>query len=583
MNRVMMKELRKHVFVWFLVWALLSYGLVCSPVKEVLGNFPEINLDQVAYMKVVFLGIPSVSVDENEFVARTSVSVSQFAYPNTMTWNLNVSVHFEEFPEDLLESLISGSYRNEAVTYYNTSLLDASLSHHENLAIPNLGYLLVFMWVPDNQATHSWFFVEERPDLFLGRTDYYDGVPVRTWEFPRNFGGRRRAIYFDMSDTMERTPVEAVVTNTASTLFNDAMADIFVSLLGAEDSRMILADNQKYENYEVRMLWLNGTGEEFDTECLEESFEDLMPWTDWTATIETRATDETLNSFISNRTEILSRPLIYSFILSNGSEFILEASRNVQCDLYANSGEHDPLIGYFFDHVGEYFSLADLEDRSIIPVVFLQLANDTVFRRAFQAGVSWFIHNVVIIGFQGSVLTEIGECGQLFLLQILRHEIGHWLSLGHHSSDFASGCPKIVCSMRSMTSSFCAFCKDSRARMSFISHYNSTISLLSQNGVSLDSLQGDLEAALQLFYDWNYVEATNALISIRNRAVVHEYNWWLLVALCVIISAPILFLLVRRLFRQQRRRSETSSETTLVRSVQIADENTVSGLFCSSH
>ena len=556
-----MKELRRQVFVWFFVWALFSYALMCPPMKEVRASFPEIDLEQVAYMKVVFLGIPSEFVDENEFVARTSQNVSQFAHPNAMTWNLNVFVHFEEFPEDLQDSLSSGSYRNEGITYYNTTLLDDSLSHHENLAIPNRGYLLVFMWIPDNQTTHSWFFVEERPDLFLGRTDY-DGVPVRTWEFPKNFGGRRRAIYFDMSDTMERTPAEAVVTSTALTLFNNAMADIFVDLLGSKDSRMILADSQKYEYYEVRILWLNGTGEEFDTECLEESFEDLMPWTNWTATIEARAIDKALNSFISNRTETLSRPLIHSFILSNGSEFILEASRNVQCDLYANSGEHDPLIGYFFDHVGEYFSLADLEDRSIIPVVFLQLANDTVFRRAFQAGVSWFIHNVVIIGFQGSVLTEFGECGHLFLLQILRHEIGHWLSLCHHSSNFASGYPKIVCSMRSMTSRFCAFCKDSRGRMSFISHYSTTIGLLSQNRASSDALQDDLEGALQLFYDWNYVEAINAIISIRNRAVVPERNWGLLVALCVIASATVLLFLVRRLFRQQRKKISDVSETT---------------------
>jgi len=557
------KELRKHVFIWPFLWALFSCLLISPPVSEVRASFPEVILQQTAHMKVVFLGIRSAFVDQDEFVTGVSLNISQFAYPSTMAWKLNVSVHFEEFPDALMNSLSSNSFLDQGISYYNATLLDVWLSHYENLTVPNRGYLFVFMRVPDGQTVHSWFFVEERPDLFLGRVDYFDGAPLRYWEFPKNFGGRRRAVYFDISDTMEGSPSEAIVTNTASSLFKKATADIFVNLLGTTDSRMILADNQKYENYEVRILWLNGTGGEFSTEGLEESFEDLMPWTNWTATVETRAMDKSLNDLIASQTEELSNLLSYSFVLSNGSRFTLEASRNAKCDFYADSGEHDPLISHFFEHVGGYFNLTDLEDRSVIPVVFLQFANDTAFGRAPQAGVSWFLHNVVIVGFQGSLMTKVGENGQLLLMQILRHEIGHWLSLSHHSFDFASGYPKIICSMRSMIGRFCAFCKDARARMSFIACYNATISLLSQRQADSDALQDDLERALQLFYDWKYTEAINAIMSVPGRAGVQEYDWRLLVAGCLIIAAPLVLIVINRQIRKRRERSHAITKTRL--------------------
>jgi len=558
-----MKELRKQTLIWLFLWALFLCLLIPPPVSEVCASFPEIDLQQTADAKVVFLGIPSAFVDQDELVTRASLNVSQFAHPSTMTWKLNVSVHFEEFPDDLMNSLSSNSFRDQGISYYNATLLDVWLSHHENLTVPNRGYLLVFMWVPDDHTAHSWFFVEERPSLFLGRVDYFDGASFRYWEFPKNFGGKRRAVYFDVSDMMEGTPTQAIVTDTASSLFKKATVDIFVNLLGTTDSRMILADNQRYESYEVRILWLKGTGGEFDTKRIEESFEDLMPWTNWTATIETRTMDKTLNNLIASQTEELSKPLSYSFLLPNGSRFTLEASRNVKCDFYADSGEHDPLISYFFEHVADYFNLTDLEDRSVVPVVFLQFANDTAFGRAPQAGVSWFLHNVVIVGFQGSLMTKVGENGQLHLVQTLRHEIGHWVSLSHHSFDFASGYPKIICSMRSMTSRFCAFCKDARARMSFIAYYNATISLLSQNSANADALQDDLERALQLFYDWKYTEAINAIISVPGGIGVQEYDWRLLVVGCVIIAAPLLLLVINRQLRKRRERSHAATKTRL--------------------
>jgi len=558
-----MKQLRRQLLIWPFLWALFSCLLISPPVSEVHASFPEIDLQQTADVRVVFLGIPSAFVDQDEFVTRSSLNVSQFAYPSNMTWKLNVSVHFEEFPDDLMNSLSSNCFRDQGISYYNATLLDVWLSHHENLTVPNHGYLFVFMWVPDDQTVHSWFFVEERPDLFLGRVDYFDGAPFRYWEFPRNFGGRRRAVYFDVSDMMEWTPIQAIVTDMASSLFKKATADTFINLLGTTDSRMISADNQKYENYKVRILWLNGTGVEFDTNCIEESFEDMIPWTNWTATVEVRTMDKALNSLIAGQTEELSKPLTYSFLLSNGSRFILEASRNVKCDFYADSGGHDPLISYFFEHVADYFNLTDLEDRSVIPVVFLQFANDTAFGRAPQAGVSWFLHNIVIVGFQGSLMTKLGENGQLHLMQTLRHEIGHWLSLSHHSFDFASGYPKIICSMRSMTSRFCAFCKDARARMSFIAYYNATTGLLSQTGANSDALQEDLERALQLFYDWKYAEAISAILSVPIGAGVQEFDWRLLIAGCVIIAAPLLLLVTSRYLRKRRERSVGSADKAI--------------------
>jgi len=65
-----------------------------------------------------------------------------------------------------------------------------------------------------------------------------------------------------------------------------------------------------------------------------------------------------------------------------------------------------------------------------------------------------------------------------------------------------------------MTNEFCAFCKDARARISFISYYNSTIELLTKNQTKATILQDQLNNALQSFYDWNYTEALNEIVTI---------------------------------------------------------------------
>jgi hypothetical protein len=277
---------------------------------------------------------------------------------------------------------------------------------------------------------------------------------------------------------------------------------------------MITADIQKYQNYTVKILWLNGTGEQLPLEQIQRSFEDLMPWTNWTVTIERKPADNALNDFIESRTTQLATPLSYSAVLSNGSSFTIEAERNVEWNPYENSGENDPLNQYFFNRVRDYFGLTDLDDQSIIPVVLLQLGNDTAFGGGYQGGVSWFPHDVIIVAFQGSALTGLGESGPILLVHLLRHEIGHWVSLIHHSTAFDLGYPKIICSMRSMTNEFCAFCKDARARMSFISYYNATIELLSKNQTKAMILKNELNNALQSFYNWNYAEALDSIASI---------------------------------------------------------------------
>ena len=523
-----MSYLKCVFLILFLAAMLLQQNVLCITITGAYYSrleLPEINLDLTADMKVVFLGVPSEYIDETEFSSDISKSVSQFAYPNNITWSLNVSVLFHQFPENVTDSLINNAFHSNDTTYYNMTLLDVLLSQFEDLAIPEHGYLITFMWIPDGAIDHSWFYVQERPDLFLGRTDYLNGVPFKYWVFPPNSGGLRRALYFDVSSVMEETPTKLLVTNTVTKLFNDSLADVFPDLLGAIDARMIAADVQRYENYKVRILWLNGTGEQFYPEWIKESFQDFMPWTNWSIRIETKIMDSALNDLIESRTEELSEPLTYRFVLNNGTSFTVEAWRNAKCDFFADSGEYDPLIRYFFDQVGDYFNLTDLEDKSIIPVVFLQFRNDTAFGGGPLAGLSWFIHNVVVVGFQGSMVTAMGENGPVFLTHILRHEIGHWMSISHHSSSYELGDVKIVCPMRSLTNHYCPFCKDARARMSFLSYYNATVEALSRDQAKSEALSDDLDNALQLFYDWDYVEAMDAIISVYHKARTSTYEF----------------------------------------------------------
>ena len=476
-------------------------------------ELPEVSLDQTVNIRIAFLGIPQEYVNQSQLMSFLPQRVGQFAFPNTMTWTLNVSFAFCPFPKNVSDSLQDSAFYSTGSAYFNITLLETLLSQFQDLVIPRRGYLLTFMWIP-NATSHSWFYVQERPDLFLNRTDYFNETPLKYWVFPPNFGGLHRALYFDISEAMEGAPVESVLASTVAKLINNSLGDIFTNLLGITDSRMIAADAQKYRNYSVKILWLNGTGQQLPLEPIKEAFQDLMPWTNWSVTIEARPVDSTLNDVIAGRTTRLSTPTNYTLLLSNGTSFIIEAQRNVDWNPFENSGENDPLNRYFFNHVKEYFNLTDLDDKSVVPVVLLQLDNYTAFGGSFQGGVSWFPYNVIIVGFQGSLMTALGESGPLELTHLLRHEIGHWVSLSHHSSYSGSEYPKIICSMRSRTNRFCSFCKDARARISFISYYNATIELLAKNQTKAAKLENELNDTLQLFYNWDYAEAVDTIASI---------------------------------------------------------------------
>ena len=494
-------------------------------------DYPQLELNQTADMKVVFLGIASEYIDENDFKSSVRKNVKQFASPNTITWNLNISIIFHDFPESLMDALASNAYQHDDITYYNITLLDALLSRMESLTVPKRGYLTLFMWLPDGSVNHSWFYILERPDLFLGRTDYINGKPFKYWAFPPYFGGIGRAIYFDLSDVIERAPVKTVITNNAIRLFNNGLVDMFVNSLGATmlnswgDSRMIEADMQRCERYELRILWLNGTGEQIYRERIKEAFEDLMPWTNWTITVKTRPMNAELNSFVENRTVELSKPLTYSFSLSNGSKTTIQTQRNVIWNVWGDhSGENDPLTRYFFEHVKDYFNLTDVYDKSVIPLVLLQLRNDTGAAGGMGAGVSWFPYNVIIMCRQGAAVNTLGP---IYMTHLIRHEVGHWVSLSHHSERFELGYAKIVCSMRALTNRFCVFCKDTRRRISFISYYNATTELLSNssellsiygNRARIESLESELENSLQRFYDWEYAEAVQLIVRTYHQA-----------------------------------------------------------------
>jgi len=533
-----------------------------------LPDFPEIRLTQTADMRIVFLGVPSDYIDEGNFVTRIIQIASQFVHPNNMTWNLNVSTIFHEFPVDVMNSLTNNAYHFEETTHYNLTLLDESLSVFEDLAVPKQGCLIIFLWIPDGGVDHSWFYVQERPDIFLGRTDFFDDQPHKYWAFPPYFGGMRRALYFDISDVIEETLLKTVVTDKAIRLFNNGLADMFVNLLGTTDSRMIAADTQRYENYEVKMLWLNGTGDQLCLERIKKAFEDLMPWIHWTITMQTRPMDADLNDLIESRTVELSKPLNYSFSLANGSRFSILANRNVIWEVWKDSGEHDPISQYLFDHVKDYFNLTDLEDKSIIPVIILQLRNDTAIGGAagIGPGVSWFPYNVIILGYQGGTVTAMGESGPILLTHQLRHEIGHWVSLSHHPARFELGYPKVICSMRAITDRFCAFCKDARARMSFISYYQVITELFSNssdllnrhgNQESLNSIISKLNKSLQLFYDWDYVESVRTVVQVYHQLedAINEakhrnfvYTWVIPFAITMVAIAlvsTILFIKIR--------------------------------------
>ncbi len=487
------------------------------------SDYPDLQdfLSQTADISVSFLGIPSEYIDQSILQNSLTGSVSQFAAPNTITWSLNISISFHVLPDNLTDRLNQNSHHYSSMNYYNVALFDQLYTEIYDQTIPNEGYQLVFTWIPDNDTSHSWFYVNERPDLFLGRTDSFNGYASQYWMFPPNFGGIHRTMYSDVSDLMRTNPTKTTVTNTVISLFNNAIPDIFPNLLGKTDPRMLEADTQKYEKYEVRIFWLNGTDDEqFPTDKIKNAFQDLMPWTNWTVTTQKMLMPAELSNLIENRTHQLSVPTNYSFTLANGSQYTIEAHRNLEWNVQQDSGENDPLSQYLFAHTKEYFNLTDLTDKSVIPVIILETRNDTGISgtAGIGPGISWFPHNTVILGIQGGTIKTMQESGPILLAHQIRHEIGHWTSLPHHSAVYGTSYPKVVCSMRSITDRFCMFCKDARARMSFISYYNATVQVLSANQAKKDFLRNEIKNAAAEFQNWAYTEAMESIVSVYDTA-----------------------------------------------------------------
>jgi len=508
--------------------ALIHRGIYTSGLLD----YPELEFNQTADMKVVFLGISPDYIDEGFFKSWISKSAEQFAHPNTIKWNLSVSVSFQDFPQPVMSALEDNSYNFEGTTYYNVTLLDTLLSQEECLAVPKRGYLVVYMWIPDGSVNHSWFYLPEETDFPLGSTVSIDGYSVRPWAFPNCFGGTRRVVYFDVSDRLEGWSGGISLTDHVARLFNNALEDLFASLLSDFDSRWASAATQRYEQYEVRVLWLNGTARLCLTQ-IKESYEDLMPWTNWTMKVSEKPMSAELNELIRSKTVRLPTPLNYTVSYSNGTGTSIQSLWKVVWDWR----ENDPINSYLFDQVIDYFNLTGVEDQSIIPVVFLQLSNDTSFGEGMGSGVSWFPHNLVIMGFQR------GTFSVLRATNLITHEIGHWMSLSHHSERL-----KPICSMSAYTSRFCAFCKDARRRMSFISYYRAATELLSNETLNtygsigrIMSLREELEDSLELFYDWEYANATLSIVSVHHHAeaAIEEAKVLRIAETIVILAVPV--------------------------------------------
>lgn len=490
--------------------AIPHYSLGSQPIANLASvpALPQVDLNQTVNLKLAFLGVPQELVNQTSLLSLLPQTIDQFQYPDpdTITWNLNYSFLFNPFPQNVSDSLLNSAFHSEGSTYFNVTLLDNLLS--QELTIPTRGYLLAFMWIP-NSTGHSWFCVQDRPDLFFNITYYSGGNVAKPWVCSGYFGGLDRALYFDISQVMEEAPTEFLLTMNVYNLISNSLRDVFPDLMGLGDPRWVEADVQTYRNYTVRILWLNGTGQQLPLEVVRKGLEDLMPWTNWTVTVETEAADNSLNSLVENRTKQLTNPSNYTVVLPNGTKITFEARKSLDWTWT----EDDPINSYLINHVKDYFNLTDQDDKSVIPVILLQLANDT----ASLGGLSLFPDDLILLGAQGTFLTDSSGLGQAEWMYILRHEIGHWVGIAHHSPH-TSHSATILCSMvpegPAYEAGFCAFCKDARARMSFMSYYGQTATLLSNNQTKREALESEINDSLQLFYNWNYTEAVTEIASI---------------------------------------------------------------------
>src|SRR3989304_4000740 len=80
---------------------------------------PELSLNQTAELKIAFLGVSQDYVDTAQLTASVPHSLTQFAYPNTMTWTLNLSCSFSAFPNEVSASLQNNAFRSDGSEYFN--------------------------------------------------------------------------------------------------------------------------------------------------------------------------------------------------------------------------------------------------------------------------------------------------------------------------------------------------------------------------------------------------------------------------------------------------------------------------------
>jgi len=172
----------------------------------------------------------------------------------------------------------------------------------------------------------------------------------------------------------------------------------------------------------------------------------------------------------------------------------------------------------------------------------------------------------------------MGESGPILLTHQLRHEIGHWVSLAHHSARFELGYPKVICSMRAITDKFCAFCKDARARLSFISYYQTITELHSNssdlldrygNQESLSLIINELGNSLQLFYDWEYAESVRTVAEIYhqledliNEAKYRSFMYTRVISIAIMLVAVSLVSTVIVFRIMKRRKTKQSIRNT---------------------
>ncbi|NHJ12981.1 MAG: hypothetical protein EAX95_04855 [Candidatus Thorarchaeota archaeon] len=509
-------------------------------------DLPLLDMNQTAEIRILFQGINETSVDE--FVIRAALPrcCSQFHSESSINWSLDYSLSFMNFPSEIAHDLSSNSYEIDGMLYLNSTLLDEHMSSLSE--IPAGGYLLSFMCLPSFLNNHSWFYVDQKPDSLLGRIDFFGNTITKIWECTSKFGGLSRAVFFDISSIVYGGITKSALTSTVIDSLKASIPGMFPDLLGAEESEMIEADRQMYENYFIDALILAESDCSLRFEGLTQSFVRLMPWTTWNLSIRYQDVDAQLSNLISSRTLSPYGPLNYTWRFPNGTHESIICDSNVVWDWT----ENDPINEYLFGKLEDYFPGANLDDMSKIQVAMLILPENTSFggTPGIGAGVCWFSHGIVIMGVHRSVVYNMDEVGPIYLTNLLRHEIGHWLSLSHHATA-GSTFPKTLCSMSAVCSDFCSYCRDARARMSYLSYFNFTRLLLMRSESVSDSILVDFAQSIESFYNWNYTVAIQSLVDIRHQieqnAQAALLLWQILTgSLPIFVIAFVAFVMVRR-------------------------------------